>query len=247
MNAYTFRAEVADAKQLSQALSHSELQYIYAPEQFLTADLPCKERIIAVPPVFLADCGEYLSKRLAQLSQMGYGKVLAHTVDHILPARESGMTLYGGARLNITNSASAAFFAQQGFEDIVLSVELTRNKLNSVKSPIPKGIVAYGRLPLMTTRRCPVNDGKPCGGREQCDKMITDRQGRQLKTLCRNTVELLNPDVLYIGDKLSDFSADFFLLKFTDENDISQIISRYKNGEKPTGKFTRGLYYRGVE
>ena len=248
MKTQALRAEITDENQLRQALQNPAFQYIYVPQQLLTSSTPHKERIIIVPPVFLADCEQYIGKRLRELREMGFTHALAHTADHILLIKAANMTLHGGSRLNITNSVSADFFADNGFEDIILSTELTAGRINALKTTVPKGIISYGRLPLMINRRCPINDGKPCNNGKQCDKTITDRRGKTIVPICSNTVELLNPDTLNIADKLEDFpAADFFLLKFTVEKDITAITDKFTSGEKPTGDFTRGLYYRGVE
>lgn len=248
MKTQTLRAEITDENQLQQALKCSAFQYIYVPEKLLDPLIPEKDRIIAVPPVFIADCEQYVAEKLKELYEMGFSHALAHTIDHIIQITSAKLTLHGGSRLNIANSVSADFFAEQGFEDIIVSVELTAKRINAMKTAIPKGVVAYGRLPLMINRRCPINDGKPCNNGKGCGKTITDRRGRTIVPICSNTVELLNPDTLNIADKLSDFSsADFFLLKFTVEKDIIGITDRFIRGEKPTGDFTRGLYYRGVE
>ena len=248
MKTQTLRVEITDDTQLRQALQYPAFQYIYAPEHLLTPVIPEKDRIIAVPPIFLADCERQAGKRLKQLQEMGFSHALAHTADHILLIKEANLILHGGSRLNITNSVSVDFFTEQGFEDIILSAELTAKRINALKSAIPKGVISYGRMPLMINRRCPINDGKPCNNGKQCGKTITDRRGKTIVPICSNTVELLNPDTLNIADKLSDFpTADFFLLKFTIEKDIISITDRFRDGTKPVVDFTRGLYYRGVE
>ena len=248
MKTQTLRAEITNESQLKQALQYPHFQYIYVPQQLLTSSTPQKERIVIIPPVFLADCEQQVGKRLKELHEMGFSHALAHTTDHILLTEAASLTIHGGARLNITNSVSAAFFTEQGFADIILSVELTAKRINALQATIPKGVISYGKLPLMITRRCPINDGKPCNNGRQCGKTVTDRRGKTMIPLCSNTVELLNPDTLNIADKLTDFpTADFFLLKFTVEKDIAAVTDRFRYGEKPTGDFTRGLYYRGVE
>ena len=248
MKTQTLRAEVTDENQLRQALKYSAFQYIYVPERLLDSSTPDKERIIIVPPVFLADCEQYIGKRLKELHEIGFSHALVHTVDHILLIEAANLTLHGGSRLNITNSVSAVFFTEQSFADLILSAELTAKRINNLQTMVPKGIISYGRLPLIINRRCPINDGKPCNNGKQCGKTITDRRGKTLVPICSNTVELLNPDTLNLGDKLPDFpTVDFFLLKFTVEKDIISITDRFREGTKPTGNFTRGLYYRGVE
>ena len=248
MKTQTLRAEITNEQQLKQALQHPAFQYIYAPHQLLNPSTPNKERIIIVPPVLLTDCEQYIGERFKELHETGFSHALAHTVDHILLIKAANLTLHGGSRLNITNSVSAEFFTEQGFADIILSPELTAKRINVLKTAVPKGVISYGKLPLMVTRRCPINDGKPCNNGKQCGRNITDRRGKTIIPICSNTVELLNPDTLNIADKLSDFpTADFFLLKFTVEKDIIAITEKFRKGEKPTGDFTRGLYYRGVE
>lgn len=242
------RAEVADADQLEQALRCNAFEFIYAPEKLLNKDTLFKEKIIAVPNVFLGDCEDKTLSRLTELEKWGFQKALAHTVGHIPLIQKAKMMIYGGMRLNITNSLSAEFFAEQDVRDFIVSCELTAAKIKALKCAVPFGVIGYGRLPLMVTRRCPVKDGRPCDNGKSCGKYLADRQGKQIKTLCSNTVELLNPDILTISDKTDDFSTvDFFVLRFTDEKDIISVTDEFIKGKKPQSRFTRGLYYRGVE
>lgn len=156
--------------------------------------------------------------------------------------------------MNILNSLAARACSDLGFWDITLSFEGTAARLSEINFPRPVGIVAYGRLPLMLMRRCPIANGKPCGrkdplfGGEGCGECVKDRQGNEIPVLCGgNCVELLNPDVLILSDKpevLEKF--DFAVLKFTDEDDLSAVLDMYKRGIKPEGRLTRGLYFRGA-
>lgn len=248
------RAMVSDKQALDQALSFDKFELIYAYEGLLNADTPNKEKIIAVPNVFLGDCEEKTFNRLRSLKDMGFNHCLAHTASHLPIIKKADMTAHGGMRLNITNSLSAEFFETQGLCDIILSCELTSARIKNIKSNIPIGIMGYGRIPLMIARRCPVKDGKVCeyGGNGEsgkgCGRYLTDRQGKRIRLLCSNTVELLNPDILNIGDKKSDFpTVDFMLMMFTGETDLISIANDFISGKKPKGDFTRGLYYRGVE
>ncbi len=242
------RAEVNNKDQLAQALRQADFSFVYAPLELLAPDTPNKDKIIAVPNVFLADCEEETARKLTRLKAMGFERALAHTVGHIPLIQKAGMKLYGGMRLNITNSISADFFADSGFEDIVLSCELTAKRIRALSCKAPYGIVAYGRLPLMITRRCPIKDGKPCNDGSHCGGYLKDRKGEKILALCSNTVELLNPDILTLSNKLSDFdTVNFFIMRFTYENNVKEELERFKRGEKPKGNVTSGLYYRGVE
>ena len=186
---------------------------------------------------------------------MGFNKGLAHTLGHAELLKNCDFNILGGYRMNVLNSLAAKVCSDHGFWDITLSFEGTAAALAEINSPRPVGIVAYGKLPLMLTRRCPIMDGKPCGrvdpfgSGKGCGGEIIDRQGNKLPVLCNgNCVELLNPDTLIMSDErvvLEKF--DFAVLKFTNEKNISEIFEMYKNGGKPNGKLTRGLYFRGAE
>ena len=249
-----YRAEAADKYLLEQALE-LDFELIYAPMGLLNNDIPDKERVAAIPPFILSGCEREVRERLLALRKIGFTKGLAHTLGHAYLFRECGFEVLGGYRMNVLNSLSAAVCADFGFSDITLSFEGAVSALEKISSPIPAGILAYGRIPLMLTRRCPIADGKPCGrmdmfgGGESCGGFITDRQGNKLPVQCGgSSVELLNPDVLIMSDKpevLKNF--DFAVLRFTAEDDPAKVLDMYKRQRKPEGKLTRGLYFRGAE
>lgn len=241
------RIEVQTADQLSQALSLSEFEYIYAPMSLVGAETPQKERIILVPPMWLGDCEKQTAEKLKVLKKCGFERVLCHSIGHTLLAEECGLIPHGGFRMNITNTYAQDFCESLGLYDTTLSFEPTLAQLHEIKSNIPVGIIAYGHLPLMTTRRCPINDGKPCNTPEKCGKKIIDRQGNELSVICSNTVEILNPDVLILSDRMKNLEGfDFITLRLTLEKNAASILDMYLNDIKPEGSLTRGLYFRGA-
>lgn len=248
-----YRCEVSNQQQLKEALSEDDYEFIYAPYDLLSENTPDKFRIIALPPVFLADCENEVKKKLLWLKESGYTHIGSYTVGHTLLIKELGLIPHGTIRQNITNSISASEHIKTGLQDISLSPELLMQDAIDIakKTPAKCGIIAYGRLPLMLTRRCPINDGKPCGKnkRKDCKGFIKDRQGNNIPVICGiNTVEILNPDVLVLSDRQRDINSfDFVILKFTYEKNTGEILRMYKNDIKSEGKLTRGLYYRGVQ
>lgn len=250
-----YRAEVYGAEQLSQALE-LDFEMIYAPMNILDENTPDKGRIAVIPPLFLADCEEAARERLQALKRAGFSKGMAHTMAHARLLRECGLDILGGFRMNLLNSLSAEVCAKFGFSDAILSFEGTAAQLSQIRADIPLGIIAYGRLPLMAMRRCPIADGAPCGrggdgitAGAPCRECLTDRRGNKMPVLCGgNSVELLNPDTLILSDRPQTLAAfDFAVLKFTDETDLKAVLDMYKNHRKPEGKLTRGLYFRGAE
>lgn len=249
-----YRAEVSAKEQLEQAL-RLDFELIYAPIGLLDENTPDKKRIAIIPPLVLTDCEEDCEKRLIALRGAGFNKGLAHTLAHAELLKRCEFNVLGGYRMNVLNSLSAKSCSDLGFWDITLSIEGKVAELAEINSVRPVGIVAYGRLPLMLTRRCPIANGKPCGrksavnGGEGCGECIKDRQGNDIFVMCQgNCVELLNPDTLVLSDKpdmLKKF--DFAVLKFTTETDVGEVLRMYKGGKKNEGKLTRGLYFRGAE
>lgn len=248
------RAEVYSAEQLKQALQ-LDFELVYAPMGLVDENTPKKQRIVLVPPLVLNGCEEEVRQRLAALKKNGYNKAMAHTLAHAQLLLETGFEIHGGYRMNILNSESAEACAEFGFTDITVSIEGKHDSLSGICSPVPKGILAYGRIPLMLMRRCPIANGAPCGRKSKfgegtsCGGSICDRRGNELPVLCGgNCVEILNPDMLILSDKREVMqSFDFCILKFTTETDIEPIYNMYLKNGKPKDKLTRGLYFRGAE
>lgn len=258
-----FRAEVSTPRQLNEALS-LDFDYVYAPITLLNENIPEKDRVIVLPPLFLGDCESEVRAELLRLKALGFSRGAAMTLGAARMLKECGYTVHGGYRLNVINSLSAQVCAELGMEDITLSFEGTAEQLSRINSPVPTGILAYGRLPLMVMRRCPIADSAPrglvlngkkvgcasnCTRSESCGKAILDRRGNELPVLCGgNTVELLNPDTLILSDRQNTLSQfDFAVLKFTTEAELLPVLEMYKTNKKPQGALTRGLYFRGAE
>lgn len=249
---YKLRAEVSTSAQLSEAVADSDYEYVYAPLALLGEDTTGKERIIAVPHVFTGGGEKRLSARLAELKEMGFRSALAHTLGHIEMIKSAGMEIFGGFRLNIANGAALSEYAKLGIKDALLSPEMSFGQIKKLRG-VKIGIAAYGAFPVMTLMRCPIKNGVPCKEpNPNCKKSITDRYGKPFPLSCDGTeVFVLNPDLLYLGDKTGDLnSLDFAVLLFTEEERLSSVKEMFLNGENPEKlgrKFTRGLYYKGVD
>ena len=209
-----------------------------------------KEKIGIAMPRFTFDENSQ-TERLKAAKNAGIIHMLATNLAHIPMGRALGFTIHGGYGLNLTNSCALKTAQDLGCADATASFELKASQIARLKKPMPVGVFAYGRLPLMLTVNCPVSQSVGC---KNCTHHITDRTGRDFPVKCSKRecyVEILNSEVLYLADKLDDFrKADFLLLYFTEEKHgaVRRIIEEYKshgiNG-KPE-KLTRGLYYRGI-
>ena len=218
-------------------------EYVAVPMEIAEKyDVP-KEKTIISPPRFITD-EEALSTRLAALRDQGYDRILCHTIDHIALGKALGFRLHGSFTLNVYNSFSAEFLRNIGLEDCMVSFEMTLRQISAMRTALPIGAVAAGRLPLMLTRNCPIRNEVCCG---KCTGSLTDRTGRKLPVFCDNRefAQILNTDFLYILDRPEELSAlSFAAAIFWDET--PEAVTELLSGSRPDGRLTRGLYHRGL-
>ncbi len=188
-------------------------------------------------------------ERLYEAKQRGVSRILCGNLSGAQLVLEAGLVPVFDFSLNLFSSEALETARLLGAGGAVCSFELRERQLMRLSSALPLGIVVYGRLPLMLTRNCPVRNRINCNA---CKGMstLTDRRDVRFPVRCRNGFsELFNSRPLWLADRLSDFSADFFVLQFTVEtsDECARVLKAYRKRGKPIGEFTRGLYYRGVE
>lgn len=213
----------------------------------LPESLPRGVRLIADVPRGIAD-EQVLAGRLAECRERGFEAAYCGNLSAAVLAKKAGLAVMAGVGLNVYNRESAAVLAGFGAAAVTLSAECRLADAVSLPVSVPKGIFAYGRLPLMLTRNCPAANGQSCAscGRHAA---LTDRKGVSFPVRCRGGFsELLNSVPVWLGDRLNETQGlDFLLLWFTDENeaDVRLITDAYRfGGTPPAGGFTRGLYFR---
>ena len=210
------------------------------------------ERWVAELPAFCApQQEEAVMRALRKLKEQGLTAALCGNLGSLLMAREAGLRIIGDYGLNIINSPAAQQAAALGCDEITLSFECERNAARNIHSPVPIGVIAYGRLPLMLLRNCP---GKTAAGCGDCRGInhITDRRGEDFPLQCQNRqyTHLLNPRPLFLSDRLPEWDfCDFLTLRFTTESpaECDAILEMYQTGAAPAEPFTRGLYYRTLK
>lgn len=203
---------------------------------------------IAELPRYIANEAAVI-KRLVTLKQQGITTAYCGNLSAVAIAKSAGFKVIGSIGLNANNSETVKTYSQIGVDELMLSAEISLKEIKSISADIPVGILAYGRLPLMLTRNCPLRNGRTC---TECDKKgyVTDRKNIQFPIMCRaGYSELLNSAPLYMADRLDEIpNVDYLLLYFTTEtpDEVSEIIKKYKSGAKPIGDYTRNLYYRDL-
>ncbi len=190
---------------------------------------------------------------LAALAKAGVKAAIIHNLGQLESVQSAGLMPYGGAELNAFNSGTLDTLRTLGLKGATISFELSFAQQRDLIRPLDCGIIAYGRLPLMTSGSCLIKNEYGCSGRCRLPAELTDRQGEQFVVMkdgdsCRNVI--YNSHILYLADKPEWKQNSFAMLLFTDETqEVARTVINAYNGEgdaKPE-KFTRGLYMRGVE
>ena len=190
-----------------------------------------------------------VQEKVKKLFDMGIKRFFCPTIDAAVIVKKIGGEITASFGSNIFNSLSLDVWKKHFADEVILSPEMTVSQINKTKSDISKGLICYGKLPLMLTRNCPIKNSFGC---DECKKKgkLTDRKGIDFSVDCSSgTSEILNSVPVYIFDELNKFNdIQFFVLKFTTETkeECKEIIRSYFSRKKPEIKFTRGLYFRGV-
>ena len=214
------------------------------------------EKIIAEIPRILFRGGDAALEQLREAKTLGINRAWCGNLGAIHLAREAGLTPVGGYSLNITNSWAVREYARLGLEDVELSFELPLADAKRFGDYLPQGMLAYGYLPLMVLRNCPINAAKGCS-RCRGFESLTDRRGVRFMVDCgrssghRGEVsELYNSVPLYLADRRRELEGFSFLTLYFTSEDAGQCreIVRAYCGESAAlpAERTRGLYYRNV-
>ncbi|MBE6799308.1 MAG: U32 family peptidase [Ruminococcaceae bacterium] len=205
--------------------------------------------IIADIPRGVLHDGEKITERLKSAKANGVKAAMVGNLAAYEYAKSANLPTVAGFGLNIFNSNSLKTVADSGSKAALLSFECSMKDAVRMNGEIPKGIISYGRLPLMIFRNCPGKNGdgcKTCGGK--CE--LTDRKGVTFPVMCRGEFsEMFNSRPVWIFDRENEMAGlDFQVLYFTDESKerAESVIRSAVGGLGPDCEHTRGLYYREV-
>lgn len=201
--------------------------------------------IVDIPRGIISEA--LIESRLLKHKENGINACLCGNLSAVTIAKKLRFNIIADTGLNVHNSESAQTIADLGASAVILSSEMTADNIASLASPIPKGIVAYGNIPLMLFKNCPIKNGGDCSDCKK-KKTLTDRKGVEFPVRCRmGYSELLNSVPLWLADK-NLYGIDFKLLYFTNESKerVREVINAYKNGSPADCPYTRGLLFRGT-
>ncbi len=247
-----FNIRVANLAQIPRNLNNVENLYI---------PLDCEENLVEKVKKLSVNVGVEIPRGifsqenrvkdlLLKMKNCGISIAYCSTLDALAIARELGFTIHTGFSMNVFNSLSVSMLEEFGVKYITLSPELTLSKIAAIGGTAKRGIIGYGRLPLMLTRNCPIKNGKTCS---ECkgESYLTDRMGMKFPVVCKmGCSEILNSQPIYMGDRMDEIkNVDFITFYFTKEKRefCEAVLDAYRKGKGVKSGFTRGLYYREVE
>ncbi|MBE6775464.1 MAG: U32 family peptidase [Ruminococcaceae bacterium] len=247
-----FNVRIARTSQLPDNLGNVENLYIPLnfEENFVenVKNLPVNVGIEVPRGIFGYET--LVEKYLLRAKEKGISIAYCSTLDALALARKHGFTVHTGFSMNVFNSYSVSLLESLGVKEITLSPELTLKRLSKTGGTAKRGIIGYGRLPLMLTRNCPVKNGTDCNDCKS-NKFLTDRKNMKFPVVCHfGCSEILNSQPIYLGDRLGETeNLDFITFYFTKEKKeiCEAILDAYRKGRSVKGEYTRGLYYRGLE
>ncbi len=246
---------VASASQLTGGLLDFSPSRIYVPLELL-ADISAlpegKSEWCAILPRVWKDSDEdTLCRWLKRARSLGVSGLLLGNLGHFPLVRDSGWHLYGDYGLNVFNSRSLAWLREKGLESACLSFELRFSQIRDMQKLLPSESIVYGRLPLMITENCLIQNSVGC----RCGQpnFLNDRTGAAFPLLPAfgHRTEIQNSRVLWLADRpdYRHLGLAYARLRFTTETpeECSDVCRRYLEGTAAPAEFTRGLYQRGVE
>lgn len=188
---------------------------------------------VMLPEVIFDSERDSVSALLKKAYALGARDALVGNVGHVDLAKNAGFRLHGDFRLNVTNASTVAELEALGFEDIVLSPELTLPQIRDIGGSTFACV--YGRIPLMVTEKC---IGKELGGCQVCESgsaILTDRRGVEFPVLKRfsHRSVVFNSVPTYMADKRFELSkasilSEHFIFSIETAREVDSIISSYE-------------------
>lgn len=195
---------------------------------------------------------------IQEKQRLGYNRFACGTLDAVALCREAKAEIAGLHTLNLFNHESLRFLLENGVHMSELSCELSSRALEEMEhvAGFKKGLMLYGRIPLMLARNCPVKMQPDTCARCKGDGALIDRRGMQLPVRCSGHGEMFYTEIynnvpVYIP-KEKVRGVNYGVLHFTTESaeDVKKILSIYGDGNsKATDDegFTRRSFTHGVE
>ncbi|MBP3706404.1 MAG: U32 family peptidase, partial [Clostridia bacterium] len=155
---------IADSSQIPENIS--DIDCIIAPMKIAhNIDIPQGIEAAVELPRWI-DSEDAICNSLTKLKIKGFKKAYCSNISAINLAKKLGYEIIGGIGLNVCNDANAEILGEMGVGEVTLSAEISMKDAVNFKTSLNKGLFAYGRIPLMVLKNCPLKNGRGC---KECD------------------------------------------------------------------------------
>lgn len=192
---------------------------------------------VYLPPVILDSEEEEIYSRVQLAKENGVEYALISNPAQIEKIKSIGLKMIFDFRFNVFNAPCVDFLYEQGAQSVILSPELTLPQINDLKG---NRVIAYGKIPVMTTHKCVLKDTVGC---DKCKGYLQDRQNAifYAEGIFGHRNVIYNSVPIYMADrmeKLKDFSHHFIFTSET-KRECYDIIEAYKKSKEPRGSVKR--------
>ncbi len=199
---------------------------------------------VVLPPVIFDSERQTAAELLQKAAEAGAKHAIVGNVGHVSLAAEAGLQIHGDFRLNAASTATVAQLEELGFEDTILSPELTLPQMRDIKGNT--GVIVYGRIPLMVLEKCIGKDIADCADCQAGKVTLVDRMRVSFPVLreWQHRSVIYNSLPTYMADR-ADRLADagiicqHFIFSTESATDVNDVIEAYKTGAAPTGAVRR--------
>ena len=193
---------------------------------------------ICMPPVIFDSQWQEIESMLNVAKKEGIEYALVTNIGQISRLKKYGFKLIFDYRFNVFNRPCVDYLQKNGAENIIMSPELTLPQLRDFGGLM---VVAYGKIPVMTTHKCVIKDTEGC---ESGKAYLKDRQGAKMFCECGfgHTNIIYNSVPIYMADKQGDIShlSWHFIFSDEDKKECFDIIEAYRK-KAPTSKALRRI------
>ncbi len=191
---------------------------------------------VILPPVIFDSELDAVKRELERAAEKGAKHIMLGNISHLAIAKEFGLVPHGDIRFNVFNCFSAGAVAEEGgLGSLLLSAELTLPQIRDITllGDTLKGVVVYGRLPLMLLEK-QVGKDKLRDSRGAVFPVLSDGK----RDILYNSVPIYMADQL---DRLDKASVEERHMIFSDESkgDAMKVLYAYAHKVIPKDPIKR--------
>ena len=189
---------------------------------------------VALPAVIFDSERDKAELMLRQARERGAKYALVGNIGHLDLAIGAGLIPHGDIRLNVSNNHSMKEMERLGFEDIIVSPELTLPRIRDIGGR--RSAIVYGKIPLMVTEKCVGKEIADCDACRGGRVYLKDRMNVSFPVFreWQHRSIIFNSVPFFMADKQDELvragiSAWHFVFSDESTSEVDAVIDCYKN------------------